>query len=274
MVDVAGAKDGYGAVSPASDTKLWASEPKAPNQKTATAMDIEESQCLEQDAMPERPASIEPEAPVTAEAGCPVEPDRPVSAESDNPARAAFRARFSARSPDDMTPSPITFKSSRSLNRSIGVRRRNSDPSSNLELILPPLAAATVNPTAKEDDYPDDAEEEDQGPDPLREQFELTKETNPLLAIGRKATSNGILSCKASERSMKSLKSHKRLAVGFALADGASGVLDRPASSGHKSDSTSSRGTGDLDPDDHMEAERFASESSMPAEVPAPVVVQ
>ncbi len=58
----------------------------------------------------------------------------------------------------------MPLKSSRSLNRSIGVRRRESEADGGTRLRQ---------------------EEEEAGPDPLREQFEATKDTNPLLVRTR-----------------------------------------------------------------------------------------
>lgn len=103
-------------------------------------------------------------------------------------------------------------------------------------------------------------------------------------AIGRKSTTNGILSCKASE---KSLKSHKRVAVGFALDDGCDaggeGVeLEQPACGGGgvpegptlRTDSASSLDTRELNPEDHMELEHMASVSAMLEQRTMPVVVK
>ncbi|GLI58966.1 hypothetical protein VaNZ11_000753 [Volvox africanus] len=255
-----------------SDTKLESEDGKlkTPSLKILNVMVIAEPQCVEQETLPERPGSTGQEL-----AAC-TEYERPPSSESENPARAAFRARLSAQSPDDFPPSPVAFKSSRSLNRSIGVRRRTTDQSLQPEVPAPDPPAST-GPLAVDDDGEGmDKEDDDKDPDPLREQFELTKETNPLLAIGRNATGNGILSCKASEKSL--LKSHKRLAVGFALDD-SGGAAEQQASGGTagaalRSDSGSCQGSRDLDPDDHVDADRIASLSAMLKEVPAAVVVQ
>lgn len=64
------------------------------------------------------------------------------------------------------------FASSRSLNRSIGVRRRTSD--------------AEGSTAGSEHAARCEAEEERElaGPDPLREQFERDKDNNPLLVRG------------------------------------------------------------------------------------------
>ncbi|GIL47607.1 hypothetical protein Vafri_4397 [Volvox africanus] len=254
----------------ASDTKLETEDgqSKTPSLKLLNVMVIAEPQCVEQETLPEGPGGTGQELAT--------EYQRPPSSESENPARAAFRAHLSAQSPDDFPPSPVAFKSSRSLNRSIGVRRRTTDRSLQSE-VPDPDSPASAGPLAVDIDGEGmEKEEEDKGPDPLREQFELTKETNPLLAGGRNATGNGILSCKASEKSL--LKSHKRLAVGFALEDSGA-AAEQQASGGTagaavRSDSGSSRGSRDLDPDDHIDAERIASLSAMLKEVPAAVVVQ
>ncbi|KAG2446014.1 hypothetical protein HXX76_000616 [Chlamydomonas incerta] len=125
------------------------------------------------------------------------------------------------------------FAASRSLNRSIGVRRRTSD-----------AEGSTVSEHAAKRE----AEEERElaGPDPLREQFEREKDNNPLL---RRPTA---MSARNSEKSMKSIKSKssKRPSVGFAL--------------GEDDDE-------DVDPDAHLEAERIAS-ITMPDEEPARAV--
>ncbi|GIL70167.1 hypothetical protein Vretimale_3411 [Volvox reticuliferus] len=238
--------------------------PDLPGLKTGDSGNVAGTQCVEQETLPERPESTEQELAACTEYEC------PPSSESENPAREAFRAHLSAREADDFPPSPVAFKSSRSLNRSIGVRRRTTDQS------LQPDVPAPDPPALAGSLVVDDGErvekEDDKDPDPLRENFELTKETNPLLVVRRNATGNGILSCKASEKSL--LKSHKRLAVGFALDD-SGGAAEQQASGGTAgaaliSESGSSR---ELDPDDHIEAERIASLSAMLKEVPAPVVV-
>ncbi|GLC68353.1 hypothetical protein PLESTF_000682100 [Pleodorina starrii] len=288
--DVTGSETGAigdGATSLADDDavkKPPASEglSKPPSKRTTlNVMVIAEPQFLGPDATPpEQPTVVEPE-------------QRPGSSESENPARAAFRARFDARSPEDVPLSPIAFKSSRSLNRSIGVRRRTSDQGGSSHLHSPPPPPPPEPEPNDPIKYGDREDDDDKGPDPLREQFEMTKESNPLLAVGRTPTANGILSFKASEKPVK-VKSNKRLAVGFALAGADAGDdagPDRPASGGTGASGTGT-GTGggggvgasacspeeregdlDLDPDAHLEAERIASVSAFPEERPAPVVV-
>ncbi|KAG2446013.1 hypothetical protein HXX76_000616 [Chlamydomonas incerta] len=135
------------------------------------------------------------------------------------------------------------FAASRSLNRSIGVRRRTSD-----------AEGSTVSEHAAKRE----AEEERElaGPDPLREQFEREKDNNPLLPCARPhppaQRRPTAMSARNSEKSMKSIKSKssKRPSVGFAL--------------GEDDDE-------DVDPDAHLEAERIAS-ITMPDEEPARAV--
>ncbi|KAG2452574.1 hypothetical protein HYH02_002811 [Chlamydomonas schloesseri] len=168
-----------------------------------------------------------------------------------------LQSRFKALAAeeDDMPASPQAFAVSRSLNRSIGVRRRTSDADGSLAASDTTLAAAR---RAAEE------ERELAEPDPLREQFEREKENNPLL---RRPT---IISARNSEKSMKSLmslksmkslkslksmksnksKSSKRPSVGFALGE---------------------EEEYDVDPDAHLEAERIAS-ITMPDEEPARAV--
>lgn len=93
----------------------------------------------------------------------------------------------------------MPLKSSRSLNRSIGVRRRESEADGGTNLRQ---------------------EEEEAGPDPLREQFEATKDTNPLLV--RKPTVKSGLAPRISENNVGSVM--RKPSVGFSLQSAANGL--------------------------------------------------
>ncbi|KXZ49932.1 hypothetical protein GPECTOR_19g383 [Gonium pectorale] len=174
------------------------------------------------------------------------------SSRSSRPQESPKTARFgdTEESPpaEEAAPRPAlaAFKSSRSLNRSFGVRRRTSD-------------AGGDEPEPKEET------ETDAEPDPLREEFEKMKAANPwLTGITQKSMAKSLagLSNRTSEKSLKS-RTSKRPSVGFALK----GKGDGDDEDGH------SEGTdhSDVDPEQHMEAERIASIVIPRVEMPAPV---